>query len=243
LAAKLAFLPHEIAGEVVGGVTFPVYARLQSNIREATKAFRAILTVTLLALTPLFSLMLVLAPSLVSNLLGPRWEGMAPLIRLLAVVGVLRLIGDVTVPVLKGLGQPYQFAVLEGVQTILLITFVWGFIDYFGLVGVGYTWFLAAAGSLIVSIVLLRQNLHSPFVGLGKPLTAIGLASATGGLIALLINHNWPSLLGFSFAILTAIGMIGSILWFFNRAFILEFTKNFARSFPKAAALLPGFER
>jgi lipopolysaccharide exporter len=243
LAAKLAFLPHEIAGEVVGGVTFPLYARLQSNVREATKAFRAVFTATLLALTPLFSLMLVLAPSLVSNLLGPQWKGTAPLIRLLAVVGLLRLIGDVTVPVLKGLGQPYKFAILEGVQTVLLITFVWGLIHYFGLVGAGYAWFLAAAGSLIVSIVFLRQNLHSPFMGLGKPLTAIGLASATGGLIALLIDHNWPSILGFSFAILVAAGMIGSILWFFNRAFILELTQHFARSFPKAAALLPGFER
>jgi O-antigen/teichoic acid export membrane protein len=243
LAASLAFLPHEMASEVVGSVAFPVYARLQSNIREATKAFRAVFTATLLALTPLFSLMLVLAPSLVSNLLGPQWEGTASLIQLLAVVGFLRLIGDVTVPVLKGLGQPYKFAILEGVQTILLITFAWGFIVYFGLVGAGYAWFPAAVGSLIVSIVFLRQSLHSPFVGLEKPLTAIGLASATGGLIALFIDQTWSGFVGFSVAILTAIGIIGSILWISNWAFQLEFAKDFVRAFPKAAALLPGFER
>jgi O-antigen/teichoic acid export membrane protein len=243
LAAKVAFLPHEIASEVVGGVSFPVYARLQSNIRQATKAFRAIFIATLLALTPLFSLMIVLAPSLVSNLLGSQWQGTTPLIRSLAVVSLLRVICDVTVPVFKGVGKPYNFALLEGVQTVILITCVWGFIDYFGLIGTGYAWFTAAAAGLIVSIVLLRQSLQHPFTGLARSLITIGLTSATGGLIALYIDQNWPSVLGFSLAILAPTGIIGSILWISYRTSLREFAKDFARAFPKAAAVLPGFER
>jgi hypothetical protein len=57
LAAKLAFLPNEIASEVVGAVSFPVYARVQSNISQATRTFRAIFTSMFLVLTPVFTLM------------------------------------------------------------------------------------------------------------------------------------------------------------------------------------------
>jgi len=243
LAAKVAFLPHELTSEIVGGVTFPVYARLQSNVREATKAFRAIFTGTLFVMAPLFSLLFVLAPSLVSNVLGPKWEGTIPLVQSLAIVGLLRLIADATVPVLKGLGLPYKFTILEGVQTILLISFVWVFITYFGLAGVGYAWFPAGAGTLIISCVFLRQSLQHPFKGLGKPLITIVLASVTGGLTALIIDRTWPGLLGVSLAILAAIGMIGSLLWVSNRALVLEFKNHFLKSCPKAATLLPGFER
>ena len=44
LAAQLAFLPSEIASEVVGTVAFPLFARLQSNLKQAARAFQAILT-------------------------------------------------------------------------------------------------------------------------------------------------------------------------------------------------------
>jgi O-antigen/teichoic acid export membrane protein len=243
LAARLAFLPREMAGEVVGGVAFPVYARLQSNIREVTKTFRAVFAATLVVLLPVFSLMFVLAPSLVSNLLGRQWEGTVPLIQSLAIAGLLRIGADAAIPVLKGLGMPLKFAILEGVQTIFLITFIWGFIAHFGLVGAGYVWLPAGAATLVVSVVFLRQLLQQPFKGLGKPLITIAVASATGGLIALVIDRHWPNLLGFGFAIVAAIGVVGLIVWVANKTFALELAKHFARAYPRAAALFTGVKR
>jgi lipopolysaccharide exporter len=243
LGAKLAFLPHDVAGDVIGGVTFPIYARLQSNVHQAAKAFRTILTAMLMALAPLFSLMLVLAPSAVTHVLGPRWDGTAPLIRILAVAGLLRVIGDATVPVLKGLGRPYKFAVVEGVQTVILISCAWGLIGSFGLIGAGYAWCPAAAGSLVVSIIFLRQNLHDPFAGLARPLVAIAAACATGGVIAIVIDHNWPGVLGVVIAGVTAAGSMLAVLWVATRVFALDVRSDFARAFPKAAAVLPGFGR
>jgi O-antigen/teichoic acid export membrane protein len=113
LAAKLAFIPAEISSEVIGAVAFPLYSRLQANARQAAKAFRAILVVMWASLLPICALIIVLAPSLVENILGPRWEATVPLIRLLALVNVVGLLGETVVPIFKGMGQPSRLAILE----------------------------------------------------------------------------------------------------------------------------------
>ena len=52
LAAQLAFVPSEIASEVVGTVAFPLFARLQLNLQQAARAFQAILTGLMALLYP-----------------------------------------------------------------------------------------------------------------------------------------------------------------------------------------------
>jgi O-antigen/teichoic acid export membrane protein len=243
LGARLAFLPHELAYEVIGAVTFPIYARLQSAPREAARVFRVILTATFWTLTPLFSLMLVLSPSAVVHILGPRWEGAVPLIRVLALVGLVRIVADACVPVLKGLGRPYKFAAVEGAQALLLVVGVWWFIARFGLIGAGYSWCPAAAAGTLFSIIFVRQHLRDSFVGLVKPAIAIVLASAAGSLIALFIDRSWPGVPGFLLAGVTATAAVLALLWLSNRVFALELARHVARAFPRTAAVLPGIGR
>ena len=149
LATKISFLPSELANQVIGGVAFPLYARLQANVREATKVFRAVMTAIAVLLGPMFALMIVLAPSVVRKRARTPMGRIAPLIQWLSVAGLLGLLGDATVPVLQGLGQVKKVAFLEGLQTLLLILFSWALIGRFGLVGAGYVWNAATVGTLV----------------------------------------------------------------------------------------------
>jgi O-antigen/teichoic acid export membrane protein len=237
LAAKLAFFPNEIASEVFGAVSFPMYARVRSNMRRAGNAFRAIFTATLMLMTPVFVLMFVLAPSLVNDVLGDQWQGTEPLIRLLAMVGFIGLIGDAVVPVLKGLGEPRKYALLEAGQSLFLIVFAWLFIDQFGLIGAGYAWLSAIAATLVGSIFLLRQTLQFPFVHLTKPFAAIALASVFGAFTAFYVQVNLNGLVGLSLAILSFTAVTAAALWLLDRAFDLQLTKEFVRTFPQTAPL------
>lgn len=242
LAAKLAFLPNEIASQVMGGVAFPLYARLQGNIHEATKAFRTIFIATMLVLTPTFVLMVVLAPSITNHFLGAQWQGTVPLIQMLSLVGLIGLTGDAAVPLFKGLGQPFKFALLETTQSVLLIIFALPFVSSLGVIGAGYAWVAAITGTLVVSILFLRQTLRFPFRGTGKSLVAIALATAAGALTAIYIQHNFPSLLGFCLAALIAVSVTATVLWALNTVLELGFTKHFARAFPRTAPLLASFD-
>jgi PST family polysaccharide transporter len=108
LATSLAFLPSEVASEVVGTVAFPLFARLQSNILQAARAFQAILTGLMALLYPICALIIVLSPVLVKDILGSKWNGTVPLIQILALVTMIGLLGDATIPLVKGFGHSYQ---------------------------------------------------------------------------------------------------------------------------------------
>jgi O-antigen/teichoic acid export membrane protein len=238
LAARLAFLPTVVSSQVFGAVAFPLYARLQADVDRVANAFRTIFTGVLVMLMPVFVLIAALASSLVENVLGPSWAGTAPLIRLLAVVGILGLVGDAAVPVFKGLGQPYRFAALEGVQSPVLIASAWWFTWRFDLIGAGLAWFPAIIGSLVASSLFLRRLFPRPFVGLRAPLAAALVASLLGAVIALGIDHLVPGLIGFLLASSLAATVVGATLWLLDRWFHLGLTDDLAEAFPQLAALV-----
>lgn len=238
LAAKLAFFPAGVTNEIVGDVAFPVYARLKAEIGEAARAFRTMFSGMLVVLTPVCVLMIVLAPSLISNVLGPRWAGTLPLIRLLAVVCVIGVVADAAVPVLKGLGQPHKYAALEGVQTLFLIIFAWIFTKHFGLTGAALAWIPAIIGSLIASILFLQQTLPRPFKEIGSSLIAITFASGSGACLAIYIDNIFNGFLGFTLAACSAAIVTAFLLRVLDRRFNIGLTTDFAKAFPQAAAFL-----
>jgi O-antigen/teichoic acid export membrane protein len=195
-----------------------------------------------LVLTPVFTLMFVLAPSIVKYVLGSQWEGAELLIRLLALVGLFGLVADAAVPALKGLGQPHKYALLEGGQSFFLVIFAWIFINHFGLIGAGYAWGAVIAPTLLFSISFLRQSLRLPFAGTTKPLIAIALSSVTGGFVALYLENTFQGLFGLCVAIVVAIACTGVVLWVLNKALELNLTREVAKVFPQTAPLLASLE-
>jgi O-antigen/teichoic acid export membrane protein len=195
-----------------------------------------------LVLTPVFTLLFFLAPSIVTYVLGSRWEGAELLIRMLALVGLVGLVGDAAVPALKGLGQPHKYALIEGGQSLFLVVFAWIFINQFGLIGAGYAWGAATVPTFLFSIVFLRQSLRLPFTDIRKPLAAIALSSVTGGLIALYLENAFQGLLGLCVAGIAAIACTGTFLWVLNRSLELNLIRDFAKVFPQTAPLLASLD-
>jgi len=238
LAAKIAFLPAELSGEVVAAVAFPLYARLQSNLRQAAKAFRTLLTGITVLLFPVLCLIVVLAPSLVEHVLGARWAGSAPIIQILAIACMLDLFRDAAVPIFNGLGQPYRVTALEAVQSVLLIAFVWALTGPFGVIGAAGAWLPALAASQLLAVVFLSRMLEQPFQGLGRPMLAVLGASSAGLVVAYVVDRATPGLTGFVLANLAAVAIIGGILWIADRRFNLRLVETLAQAFPRVAVLL-----
>jgi O-antigen/teichoic acid export membrane protein len=238
LAASLAFLPSEVATKVAGYVSFPLYARLQSDIHQATRAFRAMLTGMSAILFPVCFLIIVLAPSIVQNILGPRWEGTVPVIRILALVSMIGVFGDATVPILKGLGQPYKVTILEAVQSFLIIIFVWSLAVRYGLIGAVLAWLPAIFVSQVCSVVFMKQILWRPFAGLKTPMVAITAASIAGAMLAFVVNTIIPGISGFVMANLLAVITIVIFLWASDRRFALGLAENLGRIFPQMASFI-----
>jgi O-antigen/teichoic acid export membrane protein len=238
LAASLAFLPYEVASQVVEQVAFPFYSRLQTEIQQVSFAFRSILTSLSALLVPACALLIALAPSLIENVLGPDWQGTAAIIRVLALASVADLLGSAISPILQGMGRPDRILVIEGFQASLLIALAWLLANEYGVVGAAMAWLPSTGTAQIVGILFLRQILPRPFAGLAMPLGAIAAVSGIAAAIALGVDRLVPGVFGLLLAGLTALLLIGFLLWILERRFALGISDGLVRAFPRVAGLV-----
>jgi len=238
LAAQLAFVPSEIASEVVGTVAFPLFARLQSTLKLAARAFQAILTGLMALLYPVCALIIVLSPVLVQDILGTKWDGTVPLIQILALVTMIGLLGDATVPLVKGFGQSYRLTQIELVQSSSLIVLVWFFTSRYGTVGTALAWLPTIIFVQLLCLYFIRDIFHDPLRDARRPFFAISLATVVGAGISYAIIHLLPNILGIVIAGLLAVLGIGAILWISDRRYSLGLIRNVAITFPQVASIL-----
>jgi lipopolysaccharide exporter len=238
LAAQLAFLPSEVASEVVGAVSFPLYARLQSEIHQAARAFQAILTSLMALLYPVCALIIVMSPILVAEVLGPKWDGTVSLIQILALVTMIALLGDATIPLVKGFGQTYRVTQIEFVQSSLLIGLIWFFTRHFGTIGAALAWLPAIIGVQILCLYFIQDIFHDPMKETRKPLLAIFLATAAGMGISYLAISFSPNIPGLLIAGALAALLTVSILWFLDQRYSLGLVRNLVIAFPQVASIL-----
>ena len=238
LAVQLAFLPNEVATEAVGAIAFPLFARLQNEVARATRVFRAMFSVMAAALYPVCMLILVLAPSLTQDILGSNWLGTEDVIRVLSIVVMIGIFGDVGVSVFKGFGQPYRITILEVIQSSTTLAFMWILTKNFGLVGSALAWLPAIIFSQILCAIFLQKVLDHPLQGLHRPYMAIISATTLCSLIALAARNLWPGIIGSVIATIGGLISAAVLLWVADRRYKIGFVQNLAMVFPKIASFL-----
>jgi O-antigen/teichoic acid export membrane protein len=238
LAAQLAYLPNEVASEAVGAVAFPLFARLQNSVMQATRAFRALFSGLAAVLYPACALLIVLAPALIHDVLGPKWTGTEDVIRVLSLVIMIGIFGEVAVSVFKGFGQPYRITLLEVAQSTVTITLVWFLTSRVGLVGAALAWVPAILLSQAMSARFLLSILDQPFRGLMAPFLAVITATVLCVAVATTASYFIPGAIG-----LIVAGVMGAVstvafLWFADRRYELGFANDLVLVFPQIAVFL-----
>jgi O-antigen/teichoic acid export membrane protein len=184
------------------------------------------------------ALLVVLAPSLVQDLLGPRWVGTEAAIQVLAVVTMIEIFGDALTPVFKGMGKPSRIALLAGIQTCILIGLVWELAGKYGLPGAVAAWIPATATAQIVGFFLLRQIIPDAYEGLGKTLLGVSFVGVSGALVSFLIDRTLPGLAGLLMASGAGAGVIMLMLIQADRRLNLGIGTALARAIPNLHPLL-----
>ena len=142
--AKLPMGP--LAG--IYAVSLPAFARLQNDRRLLSRAYNLFLEAVALFAFPASIWLAIVAPEFVEGVIGPKWEPMIPLVRLLIPFALLRPILDGTGGIPIVLGRPdvrskqaiLESAVMLSAGTILILRF--------GAIGA------AISAGLVVSVTL-----------------------------------------------------------------------------------------
>ena len=238
LASQLAFIPGDIASEAVGAVAFPLFARLQNDIQQSTRVFRALYSGLAAVLYPGCALIIILAPSLTQEILGPNWIGTEDLIRIFTVVVMIGIFGEAAVSLFKGFGQPYRITLLELIQSSFTLVFVGILTKPFGLAGAALAWLPTISFSQLLSALFLQKILQHPFRGLQRPLLAIVVATGLCMATAALTKSIIPGMIGFAAAIAGGILVAGASLWTADRLYSLGFARNLGLVFPQIAVFV-----
>jgi lipopolysaccharide exporter len=233
LAASLAFMPTEIANQIVGRVAFPFYSRLQKNIQEATIAFKSILISVTVILFPASVLLIAITPTLVNDIMGQSWAGTINIIRILAVVNIFDVIGETITPILNGTGHPNKILIIESVQSLILISIVTSLASAYGAVGAALAWLPATATVQILGLYFIRKLLDKPFSGLRAPILTIVLISLTGALFAVGIDLLVAGWIGFVLSGTLGLTLIIGLLWLAERRFSFGLLDGIQQVFPQ----------
>lgn len=202
LASKLAFLLSDTVSDLLGSVTFPLYSRLQEDLHSIRTALQGILLSSYMILAPASILLIAVAPTLTEVVLGEEWAGTGPLIRVLALVGLIGLLGEVIVPFLYGMGRPQRVVVLEVVQSSLVVGLTWWLVSEIGMIGAGVAWLPAVVLSQLLGVRFLRELIDSPFGGVARPLLAVLGICILGGLVSWWVTLMVPGIGGLILAVL-----------------------------------------
>jgi O-antigen/teichoic acid export membrane protein len=238
LAMRLVMLPLTSVESAVGSIGMPLHARLQADPVRRTRALRTSLVGMLALLVPGYVLLIVLAPSLVQEVLGARWAGAELPIRVLAAGAAIRTIAAACEPMAVGLGRPQLAAALAAVRLVLVAGMGWVLAGAAGLVGASVAWLVTevvvATGWLLGTARLVVR----PVTRLGSQVLAVLAAAAAAGLTALGVDRLLPGLPAVVVAGSLGLAVAGGVLWSLDRRLDTGLAQELAGMFPAVAGRL-----
>ena len=133
VAYRLLLLVIQVVTGVISQVALPTFSRLQAQPERICSAFYQATKYTSLVSFPIFFGMAAVAPELVIGVFGEEWLPSIPVMRILALMGVLQSISMFNSGVLVAMGKPdWQFKVylLNAVVNVIsfLLVVKWGIV-------------------------------------------------------------------------------------------------------------------
>jgi len=145
LAYQISNLPATEITHVISRVTFPAYAKLQTDMTKLKEAYLKVLQLTAFLSFPVAGLIFVLAPDFTRIFLGDKWLPMVPAMQVLLFAGLLRSIAATAGPIFIAVGKPLIDTQGQCLRLLLLLIFIYPLTTRYG--------FLGTSISVVVSIL------------------------------------------------------------------------------------------
>lgn len=148
VAFRFGNAPATEIANVVSGVTFPAYAKLQNDSKRLATAFQKTLEVILLTSLPAAVGLILIAESFTSVLLGAKWLPMVPLFQVIAIAGLLRGLVESGRPLFQGVGAPEWDFRMNLVRLVVVAITIWPLSEQFGATGTAISITLGMAATV-----------------------------------------------------------------------------------------------
>ncbi|SNY51622.1 Membrane protein involved in the export of O-antigen and teichoic acid [Arsukibacterium tuosuense] len=152
LSKEIGQLPTSHMAVPINIATFPVYSRFQDNPVELKKAYLNTAALTASLTIPSSIGIALVAPLLVSVLLGEQWVSMVPLLQLLALANMFFSITSNNSYIYLAAGKPHISFIINFSRLAVFFALFIPLLDYNGLIGIGQ----ARLGSTLIMVLLVQ---------------------------------------------------------------------------------------
>lgn len=149
---KVSSLPVTEVGEVFNRVTFPVYSTIEEDHERLKRAFLKTLSVITLFVVP-FGVFVYFFPELIVKiLLGRGWEEAVPVLKVLAVFGVLKAVSNSFFSLFLALKKQEVVTLITFISIVVMSLTIFPLIQKYGIVGAAFSTIIATLASLPFTI-------------------------------------------------------------------------------------------
>jgi O-antigen/teichoic acid export membrane protein len=151
-AYKIAMLPITEIGDIVTKVTLPVYAKIVGDNPRLLRALkRTVISVSLITI-PLGVILFFFPETVVQLALGAKALPAVPVLRILAVFGVVRAISTTPTAIFYATGKQSFVTVITLVSFMVLAGSIVPLVQQFGLVGAAYSALIATFAAVPIVV-------------------------------------------------------------------------------------------
>jgi PST family polysaccharide transporter len=197
-AYQLMLLPLNNITVVFGQVMLPALSRIQDDLRRFRTLYLTAARLIALVSFPLMAGLAVLADPFIGLLLGPRWIEVVPILKIMAIVG---LVQSIVAP------AGWVYSALGRTRTMFLATSILGFLFVvamvvgiqFGILGVVYAYTIWTVITAVVHLHIVGRYMGVTVSQLLWSVARItAMTAAMGGVILgidLAFGHKWSSII------------------------------------------------
>ena len=146
-AYRISSLPITEVNETFQKVTFPTYSKMIGDREKLKKTYLKTLLATLFIIIPIGLILFLFPTQIVLFLLGANWLSAVPVLKVLAVFGVIKTIANSAFPLLLAQKRQDVVMLLTLVGILGLGVSIFPLINLYGLVGAGISTII---GSLVM---------------------------------------------------------------------------------------------
>ncbi len=203
ISAEFANLPTTELGAPINRALLPGFARIGNDVAALSSAYTNAIGFVAMLVVPAAAGIFSVADFLVPVVLGAKWAGAAPLLKLLALNGAMTVIEGGIYTMLLAIGYPHDVTRVNAVYVTVQVVLMLLLVARFGTVGAAYAALFGSACAAPFFLFFLRKHTGIPSSAF---LRAVSRPVAAALVMAVVLRWVLPSRVA-------AIPGFGSLAW------------------------------
>jgi O-antigen/teichoic acid export membrane protein len=180
-AYRFTNIPSSHISSTISRISFPAYSKIQHDIPRLREAFLKVFQITAVTAIPVAFLIFMLGSDFVRLFLVKESHAMIPLIKILAVAGLMASLEAAMNPLFRALGKPHKLAFFHSLRLVTLAIIIYPFGKLYSVQGVAFSTVLARIVILPYIVLCFSRLLRSFRWEMFKPLLFPTLSSCLMG--------------------------------------------------------------